>query len=1053
MVALAVTLLAIPHAAVAPPAAAACANEIACENALPGTDPRVWQISGAGDATIQGFATEISVNRGTRVDFKIATNAAAYTIKIYRTGYYQGLGARQVGTVSPSAVLPQTQPQCINDVATDLVDCGNWAVSASWNVPADAVSGVYIARLTRSDTGGASHITFIVRDDASHSDLVFQTSDTTWQAYNRYSADYYGGGSRGVPARAYKVSYNRPMVTRSAVPWGRGYYFANEFPLVRFLERNGYDVSYIAGPDTDRRGNLLQNHGTYLSVGHDEYWSGRQRANVEAARDAGVNLMFLSGNEMYWRVRWQNDVTGASYRTMTSYKETWEYAKVDPAAEWTGTFRDPRYASQANGAGVPENATTGTMFMANLNDLAVTVDAREGRLRLWRNTALANLPAGGSRQLTPSTVGYESNEDLDNGFRPPGLIRLSTTVGPTPEYVPGFGNLQWVVPGTTTHHLTMYRAASGALVFSAGSIQWTWGLDGTHDAPGAPPAPDPAMQQAQVNLLADMGAQPATLMPGLTPATASPDSVGPTVSITSPGGPQPNGARVTIGGTAQDVGGGQVAAVEVSTDKAVTWHPATGTTSWNYTYTQHGYGARAVRVRAVDDSANIGPDEVRYPEASCPCSIFGAEVPAVPAVNDASGTELGLRFVPMRDGQVTGVRFYKGAGNGGTHVGTLWSASGNQLARATFIGETGTGWQSVTFGSPVAVQAGQTYVVSYTAPSGRYALRYDAFELLGVEADPLSVPGGFASPDSGVYASPGSFPNQSVGGRNSNYYVDVLFNAGGPPDPTPTLAVTNRQPAPGATGVPTNTTVTVGFSAPVEPGSSLTLSQGSTPIPGTVAASDGGRTLRFTPAAALPPATGVTASLGGVTSTEGIDLAPLSWSFTTAAVPRVGPPGNVRTATLFGGRKPRRTLRARAGIELGVEFTPNRAGSVVAVRYFQVSGRTAPRSVTLWSDKGAKLARAKIPRKGAKSKKAGWRTVVLGDPVTMRAGRSYVASYHLPAGSAARTPDFYKKKAWKSGPLRADRSDNGRYVFSSKSRFPKRVDRGVNFYADVRFDY
>ncbi len=74
---------------------------------------------------------------------------------------------------------------------------------------------------------------------------------------------------------------------------------------MRFLERNGYDVSYMAGVDTDRYGALLKNHKTFLSVGHDEYWSGAQRANVEAARDAGVNLQFLSGNEVYWRTRYE----------------------------------------------------------------------------------------------------------------------------------------------------------------------------------------------------------------------------------------------------------------------------------------------------------------------------------------------------------------------------------------------------------------------------------------------------------------------------------------------------------------------------------------------------------------------------------------------------------------------------------------------------------------------------------------------------------------------------------------------------------------------------
>ena len=131
---------------------------------------------------------------------------------------------------------------------------------------------------------------------------------------------------------------------------GRDFFFSNEYPLVRFLEKNGYDVSYLSGVDTDRNGAQLLNHKVFLSVGHDEYWSGAQRANVEAARDAGVNLQFLSGNEVYWRTRMEpSPVDGAAGRTITSYKETWANGKIDPSTEWTGTWRDPRYAAPANG--------------------------------------------------------------------------------------------------------------------------------------------------------------------------------------------------------------------------------------------------------------------------------------------------------------------------------------------------------------------------------------------------------------------------------------------------------------------------------------------------------------------------------------------------------------------------------------------------------------------------------------------------------------------------------------------------------------------------------
>ena len=205
-----------------------------------------------------------------------------------------------------------------------------------------------------------------------------------------------------------------------------------------------------------------------------------------------------------------------------------------------------------------------------------------------------------------------------------------------------------------------------------------------------------------------------------------------------------------------------------------------------------------------------------------------------------------------------------------------------------FTNETATGWQTVTFASPVPVTAGMTYVVSYTAPNGHYAVLADAFELSGRGGRPAVGPAAASARPTRASTRNAGQRSRPHGGRNSNYYVDVLFNASGAPDPVPTIAVTGRQPAPGATGVPTGTTVTVGLSAPVDPGSSLSVSQGSAPVAGTVVASNGGQTLTFTPSAALAPGALTTVNLAGVTSIDGIDLAPESWSFTTAAVGPVG---------------------------------------------------------------------------------------------------------------------------------------------------------------------
>jgi len=173
------------------------------------------------------------VNQGGTISFKTNTNARAYSITIFRLGYYGGNGVRKIATFSPSATLPQTQPACLNNAATNLHDCGNWAVSAAWQVPSNATSGVYSALLRRADTGGTSQTVFIIRNDASRSDLFYQTSDETWQAYNDYAGNSLcaGNGTLDLPNRAFQVSYNRPFFTRGFGREAASFVFGAEFAM------------------------------------------------------------------------------------------------------------------------------------------------------------------------------------------------------------------------------------------------------------------------------------------------------------------------------------------------------------------------------------------------------------------------------------------------------------------------------------------------------------------------------------------------------------------------------------------------------------------------------------------------------------------------------------------------------------------------------------------------------------------------------------------------------------------------------------------------------
>ncbi|WP_242044579.1 DUF4082 domain-containing protein [Anabaena azotica] len=892
---------------------------------MSGNPASEWDVDGAGSPDIQGFATDISYNKGQTVNFKIKTTGTNYRLDIYRMGYYGGNGARKVDTVSPSTsqiANARNQPACNKDSSTALYDCGNWNVSGSWTIPSDATSGIYFAKAVLiGGLTGSSHIVFIVRDDASTSDILFQTADTTWQAYNQYGGAslYFGGpGSQG---GAYKVSYNRPFNTRS-VDNGQDWLFNAEYPMVRWLEANGYDVTYFTGVDSDRYGDLIKNHKVFLSVAHDEYWSKQQRQKVEAARDDGVHLAFFSGNEVYWKTRWENSIDGSGtpYRTLVCYKETHANAKIDPSPEWTGTWRDPRFSPPADG-GRPENSLTGTLFTVNDGaTTAIQVPAEDGKLRFWRNTSVANLAPGSTATLTERTLGYEWDEDIDNGFRPTGSIRMSTTTVNNAPVLTDFGST--FGSGTAIHHLTLYKykgsTGKNALVFGSGTVQWSWGLDGNHDRGNT--TPNLSMQQATVNLFADMGVQPATPQSGIVPASLSSDLQTPTSIITSP----TNGANiqtntsVTITGTASDFGGGIVGGVEVSVDNGATWHPANGRANWSYVWKPTTTGTYTIKSRAIDDSGNLETlvsSVTVTVGARCnttsPCTSIwdSSTVPSVLADSETRAVELGLKFRSQISGYITGLRFYKSPQNTGTHVGTLWNSNGTQLARATFSNETASGWQQVNFSTPVAITANTTYVASYHTNVGRYSIDSGYFANSGVDSYPLYAFSNSESGGNGVYAynANPTFPNSSF--NSSNYWVDVVFASSLGPDTTaPTVTATT--PANNATGVSTNSSITVAFSEAIDAATingntfELRNANDNTLVTASITYNSSNNTAALKPNTALVGNTTYIATVKGGTTdpkvkdTAGNALAAnFSWLFTTG-VPDTTPPTVTATSPM-----------------------------------------------------------------------------------------------------------------------------------------------------------
>ncbi len=687
------------------------------------------------------------------------------------------------------------------------------------------------------------------------------------------------------------------------------------------------------------------------------------------------------------------------------------------------------------------------------------VPAQFASMRLWRNTSVASLGPGQVASFANGIIGHEFDEDVDNGHRPPGLLRLSSTTLDVAKHLVDEGTQY--VPGSATHSLTMYRHASGALVFGAGTSQWSWGLDGVHDyfAGAADVVPDRRLQQATVNLLADMRVQPGTRQSDLTAASASTDTTAPTTTITSPAsGVEVRGGDVlTVTGTASDSGGGVVGAVEVSVDNGATWHPATGRQNWSYTTTVGGFGTFQVKSRAADDSGNVqtpGPGVTVV--ISCPCSIWNESVrPGTASSTDTKAVNLGVKFRADVDGYVTGIRYYRGPGNGGTHVGSLWTAGGSLLARATFTGETASGWQEVSFDSPVAVTAGTTYVASYFAPVGGYSLDAFAFSFFDVRNAPLRALADGLDGGNGLfaYASTSAFPNQS--NKASNYWVDVSFDPILRPD-TAAPTVTATAPTAGAISVDNRVDVTVTFSEAMNPStigpSTLNLRDASgTTVPATVGYDPVARAATLTPTTPLAYSAPYTATLEGgapgVKDTAGNPLATTrTWSFTTLPQP-------ICPCTIWSDldRPKAESSSDTKAVEVGVKFRADLSGYVTGVRFYKGPKNGGIHVGSLWSAAGVRLARATFTGESA----TGWQEVAFDTPVAVSGDTTYVVSYFAPTGGYGLDTGYFPA-AYARPPLRALRDGasggNGVFLYGSSSAFPTQSSQASNYWVDPVFD-
>src|SRR5678815_4370632 len=294
------------------------------ENEKPGTRDWLLQKTRIDPKTkyrcpcIEGYCSRTSVRAGNEISFFVSANpASAFTLDLYRMGFYGGTGGRHMLSLGPFKGIVQPDPPIGKN---RLREC-QWEPCSTITIPSDWLSGVYLGKLTSEREGLQSYLIFIVRDDRP-ADFLFQCSDTTWQAYNRWPSQfslYDDGKDQWYWGPNVDISFDRPygkycQILDAPLSTGSGEWFLWEFPLAYWMEAQGYDVSYISNLDlhADPRG-LLRAKG-FLSVGHDEYYSIEMFNQLKAAIDTGLNVAFFSGNTCCGRIELQTGSLGVPHR-------------------------------------------------------------------------------------------------------------------------------------------------------------------------------------------------------------------------------------------------------------------------------------------------------------------------------------------------------------------------------------------------------------------------------------------------------------------------------------------------------------------------------------------------------------------------------------------------------------------------------------------------------------------------------------------------------------------------------------------------------------------
>jgi hypothetical protein len=316
------------------------------ENSLPG-DPDWWISDLGAPNAIMGYAGQSSVLPGQPVDLYVSTTSREFQVSAFRMGWYGGDLARRVWR---SGAVRGHQQRAAGFTAQTNTVHADWG--ASLTVPTDGwPAGAYLLRLD-AHSGAQRYVPLTVRSARTAGKVVLKNGVATWQAYNTWGGyDLYTGPTGAYANRSLAVSLDRPYDQEGAY-----LFMVYERKLINLAERMGLPLAYLTSMDIASDAHALNGASALISPGHDEYWSPPERANVTAARDAGVNLAFLGANAMFRRTRLGPTALGPDRLVIcykTSYQQDPTYGKDNALV--TNDWRDPP-------APDPESSVIGTLY-------------------------------------------------------------------------------------------------------------------------------------------------------------------------------------------------------------------------------------------------------------------------------------------------------------------------------------------------------------------------------------------------------------------------------------------------------------------------------------------------------------------------------------------------------------------------------------------------------------------------------------------------------------------------------------------------------------------